>query len=132
MREQGLSTPAVYAEVDRLRAGRVLAEPRVSDRMMQALRSGSPEALGASLHNDLQPAACSLEPDLARVLAIGEDCDVLGAIVSGSGPTVAFLTRDAEQAMDVSVALTASGVVSHVERVVGPVAGARLVEPVRA
>jgi 4-diphosphocytidyl-2-C-methyl-D-erythritol kinase len=132
MRPDGLSTPRVYDEIDRLRAGRVLPEPRVSDRSMQALRSGDPVALGSSLHNDLQPAACALVPGLTRVLAVGEDCDVLGGIVSGSGPTVAFLTRNAEHALDVAVALTASGVAADVRRAHGPVAGARLVEPVRA
>ena len=130
VRRNGLSTPAVYGEIDRLRGARVLPEPRVSDRMMQALRRGGPEALGAALHNDLQPAACSLAPALTRVLGVGKDCDVLGGVVTGSGPTVAFLTRDAEHALDVSIALTAAGVVDDVCRVIGPVGGARLVEPV--
>ena len=57
-----LSTPRVYAECDRLRAGRVLPEPRVSDDLMTALRAGNAAALGRALRNDLQPAACSLRP----------------------------------------------------------------------
>lgn len=126
----GLSTPEVFAECDRLRAGRVLLEPRVPDAMMQALRSGDPEALGRVLVNDLQSAACSLQPDLERTLEVGRGYGALGAVVSGSGPTVAFLVRDPEQALDLSVALTASGVVDAVRRVHGPVPGARLVEPV--
>ena len=126
--DRGLSTPAVYAEIDRLRAGRVLPEPRVSERLMQALRSGDPTALGASLANDLQPAACSLLPDLLRSLAVGQEYGALGGVVSGSGPTVAFLVKDTEQSLDVAVALTASGVCSDVRRVHGPVPGARIVE----
>ena len=128
--DQQLSTPQVYAECDRLRKGRVLLEPRVSDEMMQALRSGDPQALGRVLVNDLEPAACSLQPDLERTLEVGRDYGALGAVVSGSGPTVAFLVRDPEQALDLSVALTASGAVDAVRRVHGPVPGARLVEPV--
>ena len=124
--EQGLSTPEVYAEFDRLSAGRVLAEPRVSDQVMQALRSGDSTALGQALHNDLQAAACSLRPDLGDVLDVGLEYGALGGIVSGSGPTVAFLVRDHEHALDLSVALTASGACDVVKRAHGPVHGARV------
>ena len=124
--EGGLSTPAVYAECDRLREGRVLPEPRVSDAMMAALRAGDATQLGAALHNDLQAAACSLRPQLRQTLEVGEECDALGSIVSGSGPTVAFLARDAEHALDIAVGLSASGVARMVKRTHGPVAGARL------
>lgn len=126
----GLSTPAVYAECDRLRAGRSVGTPRVPADMMHALRTGDPEALGRCLANDLQPAATALRPDLARTLTVGLGEGALGAVVSGSGPTVAFLVRSSEAALDLSVALTASGTCARVDRVTGPVPGARLVEPV--
>ena len=124
-----LSTARVYAECDRLRAGRVLAEPRVSDDLMTALRAGNPEALGRALRNDLQPAACSLRPSLRLTLEIGQDYGALGGIISGSGPTVAFLVRDHEHGLDIAVALTASGVCRTVKRAYGPVHGARALEP---
>lgn len=124
--EGGLSTPAVYGELDRLREGRDVPPPQVPDGLMQALRSGDPDALGACLHNDLQPAACSLAPRLERTLEVGREYGALGALVSGSGPTVAFLVRDTEQALDISVALTASGVADDVRRARGPVPGARV------
>ncbi|MFN0280479.1 MAG: 4-(cytidine 5'-diphospho)-2-C-methyl-D-erythritol kinase [Kineosporiaceae bacterium] len=124
--DAGLSTPAVYAELDRLREGRPVAVPRVPDGLMEALRSGDADALGESLHNDLQPAACSLVPALERTLEIGREYGALGALVSGSGPSVAFLVRDHEQALDISVALTASGAADDVRRARGPVTGARL------
>lgn len=129
--EQGLSTPAVYAEFDRLTAGRVRTEPRISDRLMQALRSGDGSALGVALQNDLQAAACSLRPGLCDLVDIGREYGALGGLVSGSGPTVAFLVRDNEHALDLSVALTASGACQKVKRVHGPVHGARVSEPVR-
>ncbi len=130
--EFGLSTPAVYGELDRLRARRVLPEPRVPDRLMKALRSGDPQALGDSLSNDLQPAACSLAPSLTDTLAVGRDYGALGGLVSGSGPTVFFLARDTEHALDLAVALTASGTARDVRRVHGPVPGARLADPHRS
>ncbi len=125
--DRPLSTPAVYRELDRLRTGRVLVEPRVSDAVMQALLAADPVALGEALHNDLEPAACSLDPALERTLAVARDGGALGAIVSGSGPTVVALVRDSEHALDLAVTLTASGLVEHVRRVTGPAAGARVV-----
>lgn len=94
--------------------------------MMTALRSGDPEALGEALINDLQEPALSLRPGLRAVLDAGMEFGALGGIVSGSGPTVAFLTGSSEHAIDLCVALTASGVVEHVTRAKGPVHGAQV------
>ena len=95
---------------------------------MQALRAGDAALLGQSLSNDLQSAACSLRPALRLVLDVGFDYGALGAVVSGSGPTVAFLVQDEERALDLTVALSASGVVAGVIRATGPTHGARVVE----
>ena len=121
-----LSTPAVYRECDRLRGGRKVPEPYVSDMLMQAMRAGDAVLLGKALHNDLQAAALSLRPALRQVLEVGEDFGALGGLVSGSGPTCAFVARDDEHALDIAVALTASGVCRTVRRAVGPVVGARV------
>ena len=128
MSAQGLSTQAVYAESDRLRTGLDIARPQVSDQMLQALRAGDAVVLGQALSNDLQPAACSLRPALRLALDVGNDYGALGSIVSGSGPTVAFLVEDDERALDLTVALSASGVVAGVIRAGGPTHGARVVE----
>ena len=123
----GLSTPAVYSECDRMRAEREIADPKVSDALMQALLTADPVAVGQSLVNDLQLAACSLRPALSLILEVGRDYGALGAIVSGSGPTVAFLVGDEEAGLDLAVALTASGVVGSVARATGPVPGVRII-----
>jgi len=123
----GLSTPSVYAECDRMRAEFEVAAPKVSDTLMQSLLAGDSEAVGKSLHNDLQAPACSLRPALSLVLEVGRDYGALGALVSGSGPTVAFLVTDEEAGLDLAVALTASGVVGSVARATGPVHGARVI-----
>ena len=125
---QGLATPSVYQECDRLREGLSIAPPVVSEPLMQALRAGDAKALGKVLTNELQPAACSLRPALRLVLDVGVDYGALGGIVSGSGPTVAFLVSDDEHAMDLTVALSSSGVVSSVVRASGPTNGARIIE----
>jgi len=122
----GLSTPAIYAECDRLRGSSPVPDPQPSAPMMTALRSGDADALGRALTNDLQEAALHLQPSLADVLTTGMECGALGGVVSGSGPTVAFLVPDNESALDLAVALTASGVASSVKRATGPVAGAHV------
>jgi len=123
----GLSTPEVYSRCDRLRADRAVAEPRVSDALMSALRAGDADALGRALRNDLQEAALSLRPALRRTLDTGREAGALGALVSGSGPTVVLLARDPEHAIDIAVALGTTGTCRAVKRAHGPVAGARLV-----
>ncbi|MBU3693121.1 MAG: 4-(cytidine 5'-diphospho)-2-C-methyl-D-erythritol kinase [Candidatus Nanopelagicaceae bacterium] len=124
----GLSTPAVYQECDRLREGLQVAPPHISDSLMQALSAGDAVALGKALSNDLQPAACSLKPALRLILDVGMDYGALGGLVSGSGPTVAFLAENEDHALDLVVALTSSGVVGNVVRAAGPVPGARVIE----
>jgi 4-diphosphocytidyl-2-C-methyl-D-erythritol kinase len=124
----GLSTQSVYDELDRLRAGSIQAEPRVSDDLMAALRAGDAVALGRNLTNDMQRAAVSLRPNLAMTLDVGEEYGALGSVVCGSGPTCAFLARDEEHALDLAVALTASGTCRSVKSATGPAPGARIVE----
>ncbi len=124
---EGLSTPEVYAACDQLRAGETVPTPTPSAALMTALRSGDAEALAAALSNDLQEPALSLRPGLRAVLEAGLEFGALGGVISGSGPTVAFLTRSSEHALDLCVALTASGVAPEVKRAKGPVHGAHIV-----
>jgi 4-diphosphocytidyl-2-C-methyl-D-erythritol kinase len=123
----GLSTPAVYSECDRLREGMEVPDPYVSDLLMQGLRAGDAVILGKALSNDLQAAAISLRPSLAQVLETGDDLGALGGIVSGSGPTCAFLARDHEHALDIAVGLTSAGVCRTVKTATSPAHGAKVV-----
>ena len=118
--DAGLSTPAVYAECDRLRADAHVAQPQRDTALLTALAAGDPHALADCLHNDLQPAALHLQPALERVLAAGMEYGALAGLVSGSGPTLAFLAKDAESAIDLAVALTASGEAADVRKATGP------------
>ena len=123
----GLSTPAVYAELDRLRDSGPVTLVSDPAEVLGALRSGNVDALGRALSNDLQPAAVALRPALREVLATGLRLGALGAMVSGSGPTVAFLARDRGHASQLDTALSASGVCRAVRCAEGPVPGARVV-----
>lgn len=123
-----LSTPTVYGELDRLRDGRLMVEPRVSQPLMQALRSGDAPDLGAAMHNDLQAAAVSLLPELDQLLEHVDAAAPAGALVSGSGPTVAVLAEDDQHAAELAVALADAPGVCRVLRASGPVPGCRVVD----
>ncbi|MEV0713535.1 4-(cytidine 5'-diphospho)-2-C-methyl-D-erythritol kinase [Asanoa sp. NPDC050611] len=124
----GLATPAVYAELDRLRALRAAPPPLGStDDLLAALRQRDPEVLAAALGNDLQAAAISLRPQLADVLKTGRAAGALAGIVSGSGPTCVFLAYDASEATMIASALESAGVCREARTETGPVAGARVV-----
>jgi 4-diphosphocytidyl-2-C-methyl-D-erythritol kinase len=120
----GLSTPAVYGEFDRLTAGAAVPAPEASDALLNALRTGDATALAAALANDLQPAALSLRPSLAATLAAGTEAGALAALVSGSGPTTAYLVKDADAARRVARELLASGTCVAARPAVSPAAGA--------
>jgi len=130
--DQGLSTPAVYAELDAHRARHVgdiapaPASPTVDTDVLTALRQGDPLMLAESMQNDLQAAALHLDPTLVALLELGEERGALTGIVSGSGPTVAFLAEDAGAAAELHRALGASGL--NAGRATGPVHGARVVD----
>ena len=130
----GLSTAQVYATFDRLRArdgqpGQAgSAGPTgLDNRLMVALRSGKPGEVAPLLTNDLQSAAISLRPELRRTLAAGAEQGALAGIVSGSGPTCAFLAKDARHAAALAAALAGAGVCRTVAHVVGPAPGASVI-----
>ncbi|HEX3823821.1 MAG TPA: 4-(cytidine 5'-diphospho)-2-C-methyl-D-erythritol kinase [Mycobacteriales bacterium] len=125
--ESGLSTPSVYAELDRQRGGDDNAEPAVADGVVAALRAGDVVALGYALRNDLQSPALQLRPNLVRVLEAGKELGAAGGIVSGSGPTVALLAPTAGEAIRIASALAGLDLCRTVRRATGPVPGARII-----
>jgi 4-diphosphocytidyl-2-C-methyl-D-erythritol kinase len=127
----GLSTPAVYNELDEHRDRHAQdiypadVAPSVDSSVLHALRAGDPHMLAETLYNDLQAPALNLEPSLADVLELGEENGALAGIVSGSGPTVAFLAADLDSALELHIALSAARLM--VVRATGPVHGARVI-----
>lgn len=117
---EGLSAGSVYAECDRLRGDRAVPAPQVDPSLLAALRQGDPARIGPLLHNDLQPAACSLLPVLRDTIDIGLSEGALGGLLSGSGPTCAFLAEDADDADDLANVLSDKGFPGDVLRATGP------------
>ncbi|MET9348939.1 4-(cytidine 5'-diphospho)-2-C-methyl-D-erythritol kinase [Streptomyces termitum] len=120
----GLSTPVVFGAFDRLAQGRDIPVPAASPALLDALAAGDTTALAGTLANDLQPAALSLRPELAATLAAGTGAGALAALVSGSGPTTAFLVKDADAAAAVAEALLASGTCRATRTATSPAPGA--------
>ena len=129
--DEGLSTAQIYEKTDEMRGLEFEDEPEVPTELLSALARGDAPALGRLLHNDLQLAATTSRPQLGRVLEQGIDSGALGAIISGSGPTCAFLVRDESSAIDLVLALKASGLVDDVLHTHGPVHGARVISTSR-
>jgi 4-diphosphocytidyl-2-C-methyl-D-erythritol kinase len=126
--EQGLSTPEVYRELDRLRAAGAADSPLEStDDLLAAMRQRDPAVLAAALGNDMQAAALSLRPELAGTLAAGQKAGALAGLVSGSGPSCVFLARDAAHAATLAEDLSGGGTCRSALAAFGPVAGARVI-----
>ncbi|MDQ0615839.1 4-diphosphocytidyl-2-C-methyl-D-erythritol kinase [Microbacterium sp. W4I4] len=126
--EQGLSTPEVYGRLDELRDDALADDAtsllEVPVALLQALRAGDAQELAPVMLNDLEAAAVLDRPDLEHALADGVRMGALTGIVSGSGPTIAFLCAGPEAARTVQAELQATG--HEALHVHGPVPGAQL------
>lgn len=123
----GISAGDAYRELDRLRAaGDAPPSAGDADRVLDAVRAGDPHSLAPALANDLEAAALSLRPELQGVLHAGIDGGALAGIVSGSGPTCAFLCADEDSAQELSRALDSDRVGTGTRVAMAPVTGARV------
>jgi 4-diphosphocytidyl-2-C-methyl-D-erythritol kinase len=115
-----LATQQVYDHFDELKLAADL-EGRWPAALLDALAAGDLERLAASLHNDLEPAAFDLLPGLAAAKPRLLEAGALGAVMSGSGPTMLGLCRDEEHAA--RVARATRNAFARVEVARGPVPG---------
>ncbi len=105
-----LSTPEVYGHFDALTGGDVEALPtELPADLLQALRVGDAQTLGEFMENDLGSMAADLYPRLVTGLMDSQMGGALGAIVSGSGPTLVALARDADHQEELVAALQEKG-----------------------
>lgn len=127
---EGMSTPAVYAELDEYRSGTSAhipptpVRPTVFPPVLQALRQADARMLASASDNDLTPAVLRLRPALDDLINLGLQEGAMTALVSGSGPTVAFLVEGEQAALELQVMLSAAG--HEALHVHGPVPGARV------
>ena len=125
--DYGLSTPEVYRTLDGIRSREGLTpdpQPAIDPAILGAMRAGDALGLAPLLRNDLQRAAIELAPALGDILETGEAAGALAGIVSGSGPTIAFLTQSSGHAAELESLLGAEGL--QAMTVHGPAHGARI------
>ncbi|MEB4211148.1 4-(cytidine 5'-diphospho)-2-C-methyl-D-erythritol kinase [Mycobacterium sp. 94-17] len=125
--DRELMTPAVFAELDRLRDAGDPPRLPAPGPVLAALAAGDAAQLAPLLGNEMQAAAVSLHSGLRRTLRAGVQAGALAGIVSGSGPTCAFLCPSAAAAVDIGTEVSGAGVCRTVRVASGPVAGARVV-----
>jgi 4-diphosphocytidyl-2-C-methyl-D-erythritol kinase len=121
----GLSTAKVFADYDVYSAA--TTTPRmIVDHLMTGLASHDLDAVRLGMCNDLEHSAIRLHPPILDTLEEGMNLGGITSIVSGSGPTVAFLCADDEDAVNLAVGLSSFPSVRSVLRAKGPVPGARV------
>ena len=103
----GLSTPAVYAEADRLglSRGRAELDSRRAELVAATREGAHPLDWAELMVNDLGAAAALLRPEIADRLEALRAAGAGHALVTGSGPTAAGICRDAAHAAEVAARL---------------------------
>ena len=96
--DEGLSTPAVYREFDRLHPdvarGAHVRDPR--GRASAPEGRAMPTRWPASMRNDLEEAAISLRPELAERIELVQAHRSSTVMLSGSGPTILGIAETQE------------------------------------
>ena len=110
----GLSTPQVYRQLDVMRVNQgidvsSLEAPEVPEDLLEALASGDIAEIAKLMHNDLEIAAVAMLPELAETLEAGRKAGSVRSMVSGSGPTIAHLAKNAIHAEQIATRLEAAG-----------------------
>lgn len=108
--DEGLSTPLVFAEFDRLCAAGDLVSAADAETVPGLTLSGGDHSaltrsgtdVAPALRNDLAGAALSLRPELGEVGAACLQAGAASWMVSGSGPTVAALCASRAEARHVA------------------------------
>jgi 4-diphosphocytidyl-2-C-methyl-D-erythritol kinase len=90
----GRLTPAHYSDGGR------------AQQVARALATHRPDRIAASLYNGLEPAARAAYPQIEQMRAALLAAGALGAVMSGSGPTVFGIARSGEQARQIRSRIT--------------------------
>ena len=105
----GVSTAAAYRAFDAY-AVEPGFRPASCEAMVEALEGASTRAIAASLANDLERAAVTLDPTVAEALGwLRGQPEVFGAQVAGSGSAVFGLVASADGAQRLAEAAAAAG-----------------------
>ena len=93
--------------------------------MVAAAETGSDVLLGSALFNDLQASVAARHPEISDAIEAFVQAGALGAVMTGSGPTVVALASNLSHADRLAEAVPGSVVTSGPPAAVhaGPIAG---------
>ena len=112
--QQGLSTPAVY------QSGRaMLSSGEKTGNFKNILREKNLPKIAGSLFNSLQPAAFHLMPETEDIKRRLVQAGALGALVSGSGPTVFAIAESRAAAREIAKKMEGEGRTVIVTQTIG-------------
>jgi 4-diphosphocytidyl-2-C-methyl-D-erythritol kinase len=80
--------------------------------LIAALEAGNVDVLGPAVFNDLQRPVARRHPEVAEAVAMLLEAGALGAVMTGSGPTVVALARHVGHAASVAEAVPGAFLVS--------------------
>jgi 4-diphosphocytidyl-2-C-methyl-D-erythritol kinase len=80
--------------------------------LIAALETGNDVLLGSAIYDDLQPAVAARHPEVAETVEAFLSAGALGAVMTGSGPTVVALARHLGHADTLADAVPGSFVVT--------------------
>jgi 4-diphosphocytidyl-2-C-methyl-D-erythritol kinase len=95
----GLATAAVYESVV------VPSNPVAGEPIRDAIMKGDVDNIGQLLHNRVQMAAASLEPQVGEYAAMLVEAKPVGCLMSGSGSTLFALCRSVDEAARIAANL---------------------------
>ena len=127
----GLATPTVYRKFDELTEVEGSkrnweCDDALDVELLHALAIGDVGGVGAALSNDLQAAALALRPELTWPIEVALALGAHGAIVSGSGPTIAALARSELHAQQIATAWRQAGAVANAIVTTAPASSAQI------
>jgi 4-diphosphocytidyl-2-C-methyl-D-erythritol kinase len=97
----GSSTAEVYGRVTQ----EMYSDGKRALDLIEALRSRRAVRIAASLYNSLEAAVAPIHPEIGRMKAALLAAGALGAVMSGSGPTVFGVARSFEHARQIRARL---------------------------
>jgi 4-diphosphocytidyl-2-C-methyl-D-erythritol kinase len=97
----GSSTAEVYGRV----TPAMYSDGKRAITLIEALRSRRAARIAASLYNSLEAAVAPIHPEIGRMKAALLAAGALGAVMSGSGPTVFGVARSFEHARQIRARL---------------------------
>lgn len=100
--EDGLSTAEAFNMLDFERSRNGVASLNREEEVLRSLMTGDPSLLAMALSNDFQELVREARPEIDQLFEFIDETEALGAVLCGSGPSVAFLCPDLSTAYGLS------------------------------